>query len=615
MSRQGENMAQVLSTKFYGFNNQYVVVEIEIDEAPELIDMSDFVIRTKNNNYDDAYGYIEDMHFLSKDGVRVIDSEIECVNENYSRVVAIFNVNSEEFKNDQYYLSTLYGFIKVGDIEEYPDRLNKAVTFVNNGEKIKRENTEVKNLSLADTLKLANDGDTDAITDMVLKSYGEEKYAESIKWNLKLLSIDPNKAMFGALYNAYQRKGDKSNAKKYLEIGIEHGDLFCLTIEQDNNFEKNKYDLAAIGYTKLLENIVADSRDKGESIPYITHSILKRIVAIFMMDSSYITVCKSSLEDSLEYLASKEFVMAQFLLGMLFASESFGQGRESHAIELLLKCLEFKKEYENESSFNLIFRKRSIQELLRIADPDDSRIVPYKSEIIFLYEYKNEHLYFNDNSKDYDIEHEYECYMQANDPKLLKNPLRKKNLYETQSALIFYAVEEEKKIVNGINYYIYWRLRSSVAGNEEDICSYEIEIEDFDDDTHLKIMNEIMRLAANDDECKRIIEICQDEYPFLLSNNQDIKKEKKIVKDKDNSRIIELTNSLKADNLYQAQKLFKLKQYEAALKLFTQVTEEETNTKRLKTAYKYLIKMHNKGLGVKKDKYYAVSLKNKMKML
>lgn len=114
-------MAQVLSTKFYKFNNQYVVVEIEIDEEPELIVISDFVIRTKNNNYDDEYGYIEDMHFLSKDGVRVIDSEIEGVNENYSRVVAIFNIDSEVFKNEQYYLSTLYGFIKVGDIEEYPD--------------------------------------------------------------------------------------------------------------------------------------------------------------------------------------------------------------------------------------------------------------------------------------------------------------------------------------------------------------------------------------------------------------------------------------------------------------------------------------------------------------
>lgn len=611
-------MAQVLSTKFYRFNNQHVVVEMEIDEAPELIVMSDFTIRTKNNDYDDEYGYIEDMHFLSKDGMRVIDGEIEDANENYSRVVAIFDIDSEEFKNEQYYLSTLYGYIKVGDVEEYPERLNKAVTFNIDGEIIKREITEVKKLSFDDTLKLANDGDIDAMIDMALESYREEDYDESIRWNLKLLSIDPNKAMFGALYNSYQRKGDKSNAKKYLEIGMEHGDAYCLTIEQDNNFKKQKYDLAIIGYTKILENIVADSRNKGESIPYITHSILKSIVDIFMLDSSYIIACINSLEDSLEYLANKEFVMAQFLLGMIFASETFGQGRESHAIELLLKCLEFKKEYDNESSFNLIFRKRAIQELLRIADPDDSRIAPYKSENIFLYEHKDANMSFGKMGHEDNLELDYECYMQANDPILLKNPLRKKNLYETQSASLCYATEEEKKIVNGANYYIYWRLRSSAAGNDEDIYPHEINSKDFDNYTHLNIMNEIMRLAANDDECKRIIEICQEQYPFLLPNNEGIMKEKKFVKDKidkNDNRISEIVNVLKTDNLFQAQKLFKLKQYEAALKLFTQITEEETDTKRLKTAYKYLIKMHNKGLGVKKDKYYAVSLKNKMKML
>lgn len=608
-------MAQVLSTKFYRFNNQHVVVEMEIDEAPELIVMSDFTIRTKNNDYDDEYGYIEDMHFLSKDGMRVIDGEIEDANENYSRVVAIFDIDSEEFKNEQYYLSTLYGYIKVGDVEEYPERLNKAVTFNIDGEIIKREITEVKKLSFDDTLKLANDGDIDAMIDMALESYREEDYDESIRWNLKLLSIDPNKAMFGALYNSYQRKGDKSNAKKYLEIGMEHGDAYCLTIEQDNNFEKKKYDLAVIGYTKILENIVADSRDKGESIPYITHSLLKSIVDIFMLDSSYIIACINSLEDSLKYLADKEFVMAQFLLGMIFASETFGQGRESHAIELLLKCLEFKKEYDNESSFNLIFRKRAIQELLRIADSDDSRIAPYKSENIFLYEHKDANMSFGKMGHEDNLELDYECYMQANDPILLKNPLRKKNLYETQSASLCYATEEEKKIVNGANYYIYWRLRSSAAGNDEDIYPHEIKSKEFDNYTHLNIMNEIMRLAANDDECKRIIEICQEQYPFLLPNNQDIKKERQTAKSTNDNKITEIVNILKTDNLFQAQKLFKLKQYEAALKLFTQITEEETDTKRLKTAYKYLIKMHNKGLGVKKDKYYAVSFKNKMKML
>lgn len=608
-------MAQVLSTKFYRFNNQHVVVEMEIDEAPELIVMSDFVIRTKNNDYDDEYGYIEDMHFLSKDGMRVIDGEIEDANENYSRVVAIFDIDSEEFKNEQYYLSTLYGYIKVGDMEEYPERLIKAATFNIDGEIIKREITEIKKLSFDDTLKLANDGDIDAMIDMVLESYRDEDYDESIRWNLKLLSIDPNKAMFGALYNSYQRKGDKSNAKKYLEIGMEHGDAYCLTIEQDNNFEKKKYDLAIIGYTKILENIVADSRDKGESIPYITHSILKSIVDIFMLDSSYIIACINSLEDSLEYLANKEFVMAQFLLGIIFASKTFGQGREIHSIELLLKCLEFKKEYDNESSFNLIFRKRALQELLRIADPDDSRIAPYKSENIFLYEHKDANMSFGKMGHEDNLELDYECYMQANDPILLKNPLRKKNLYETQSASLCYATEEEKKIVNGANYYIYWRLRSSAAGNDEDIYPHEINSKDFDNYTHLNIMNEIMRLAANDDECKRIIEICQEQYPFLLPNNQDIKKERQTAKSTNDNKITEIVNILKTDNLFQAQKLFKLKQYEAALKLFTQITEEETDTKRLKTAYKYLIKMHNKGLGVKKDKYYAVSLKNKMKML
>lgn len=608
-------MAQILSTKFYRFNNQYVVVEMEIDEAPELIVMSDFIIKTKNDNFDDEYGYIEDMHFLSKDGSRVIDGETEDVNENYSRVVAIFNIDSEEFKNEQYYLSTLYGYIEIGEIEEYPERLNKAVAFKNSGKNIKCENAEVKNLSFDDTLKLANAGDIDAMIDMALQSYNVEKYDESIRWNLKILSIDPKEAMYGALFNAYRRKGDKLNAKKYLEIGIEQGDTYCLTIEQDSIFEKNNYDLAAIGYTKILEKIVSDSRGKDEIIPYITHSILKRIVDIFMLDSSYIKVCINSLEDSLEYLANKEFVMAQFLLGMLLASGSFDQDKENHAIELLLQCLEYKKEYDNESSFNLIFRKRAIQELLRIADPEDSRIASYKSENVFLYEYKNTSMSFGKMGHEDNLELEYEWYMQANDPILLKNPLRKKNLYETQSASLCYATEEEKKIVNGINYYIYWRLRSIAAGNEEDIYPHEIKSKDFDNYTHLNIMNEIMRLAANDDECKRIIGICQEQYPFLLPNDQDIKKEKKIVKNNENSRINELANNLKVDNLFQAQTLFKLKQYEAALKLFTQVTDEETDTKRLKTAYKFLIKMHNKGLGVKKDKYYAVSLKNKMKML
>lgn len=600
-------MAQVLSTKFYKFNNQYVVVEIEIDEAPELIVMSDFFILTKNDNYKNDYSCINDMHFMSKDGARVIDSEIEGVNENYSRVVTIFAIDSEKFKNDKYYLSTLYSDIEIGDVEEYPDRLNTAVTFIHDGKIIKRENEEVNLLSFEEVLKKANDGDTDAMEVVVSRYLFKKDYNESIKWNLKLLSIDPKKAKYGSLYNAYQGKGDKLHATKYLEVGIEHGDAYCLTIEQENNFEKKKYDLAAIGYSKVIDNIVADSRDKGESIPHITQNILKRIVDIFMLDSSYIKVCINSLEDSLEYLANKEFVVAQFLLGMLIASGAFGQGRESHAIELFFQCLEYKVDYYNESNFNLIFRKRAIQELLRIADPDDSRIAPYKSENIFLYDYKDVNLYFKDNSKDYDIEREYRCYMEANDSKLLKNPLRKKSLYGIQSC----TLHRDKKIINRTNYYIYWRLRSRVAGNIEYISPYEIESEDFDNYTHLRIMNEIIRLSAYDEECKKIIELCQKQYPFLLPNNQDIKKGKKIVKNKKSS----ISNRLLVDDLYLAQRMFKYKEYDSALKLFTQVTEEETNIKRLKTAYKYLIKMHNKGLGVKKDKYYAVSLKNKMKML